>query len=268
MDDESKGGPLSSSPAEGSGRPGMGGWDGLASFLNRYQHILLAVALAAGLALFLAILPGYIRTALARSIRSQRVLAGMLLLFSLLALSLLWSAGQRLDAWAFLFFNLRGARPAWLDWLMLAFTQLGNGVTALFVAFFLFSTGLHRLAYELVLGTLTLWLVVELVKAIVRRSRPFVKLSQTRIVGYRERGRSFPSGHTSQAFFVATMLAQYFHLGLWAALTLYTLAALIAITRMYVGAHYPRDVLAGAILGSVWGLLGVLVDARFLVGRG
>ena len=268
MDDESKERSLSSSPANGPGRPGMGGGDSLGIFLNRYRHILLALALAAGLILFLAILPGYIRGALVRSLRSQRLLASMLLLFSLLALSLLWSAGQRLDAWAFLFFNLRGNRPAWLDELMLAFTQLGNGVAALVVAFFLFSTGLHRLAYELILGTLTLWLVVELVKAIIRRSRPFVILAETRIVGYRERGRSFPSGHTSQAFFIATMLAKYFHLNIWAVLLLYALAALVAVTRMYVGAHYPRDVLAGAILGSVWGLLGVIVDARFLVGRG
>jgi membrane-associated phospholipid phosphatase len=46
---------------------------------------------------------------------------------------------------------------------------------------------------------------------------------------------------------------------------LYTLAALVAVTRMYIGAHYPRDVLAGAILGSVWGLLGVMLDANFVM---
>ena len=40
-------------------------------------------------------------------------------------------------------------------------------------------------------------------------------------------------------------------------------AALVAVTRMYIGAHYPRDVLAGAILGSVWGLLGVMIDTNF-----
>jgi len=34
---------------------------------------------------------------------------------------------------------------------------------------------------------------------------------------------------------------------------------------MYIGAHYPRDVLAGAILGSVWGLLGVVMDANLVL---
>ncbi len=127
------------------------------------------------------------------------------------------------------------------------------------LALILFFAGDHLLAYELILGTLTLWLVVELVKALVHRGRPFIRLSQARIVGRRAGGRSFPSGHTSQAFFMATLLAGYFHAGVWAVCLLYAIALLVGITRMYVGAHYPRDVLAGAILGSAWGLLGGIV---------
>jgi len=101
---------------------------------------------------------------------------------------------------------------------------------------------------------------VELVKFVVHRSRPFIHLTQARIVGYRARGRSFPSGHTSQAFFMAMLVVQYFHLSVWAAILLFSLALLVGITRMYVGAHYPRDVIAGAILGSAWGLLGVFIN--------
>jgi membrane-associated phospholipid phosphatase len=47
---------------------------------------------------------------------------------------------------------------------------------------------------------------------------------------------------------------------------LYALALLVGITRMYVGAHYPRDVLAGAILGSAWGLLGALINGYVMNG--
>ena len=50
---------------------------------------------------------------------------------------------------------------------MLGFTQVGNGFTALAIALILFLTSERFLAYELILGTLTLWLVVELVKALV-----------------------------------------------------------------------------------------------------
>ncbi len=90
-------------------------------------------------------------------------------------------------------------------------------------------------------------------------SRSTNRLTQTRIVGRQQGGRSFPSGHTSQAFFVATLLVGYLRPGLWAVGLLYATALLVGTTRMYVGAHYLRDVLAGAILGSAWGLLGGIV---------
>ncbi|HBF37906.1 MAG TPA: phosphatase PAP2 family protein, partial [Firmicutes bacterium] len=153
----------------------------------------------------------------------------------------------------------------WLDRMMLGFTQLGNGIFALLVAVILFAANIHRLAYELILGTLTLWLLVELIKAIVRRSRPFSKVAGARIVGPFEHRCSFPSGHTSQVFFMATLLYQYFRPPFGIACLLFALAVLVAVTRMYVGAHYPRDVLAGFILGSVWSILGVIVDTHFLI---
>jgi membrane-associated phospholipid phosphatase len=207
----------------------------------------------------LAWLPAYVRLFFWRGLRDQPLLASMTLGFSLLALSLLWSTGQRIDAWAFLFVNGRGRHPPWLDGLMWGVTQLGNGMVSAALALALFRAGDHLLAYGLILGALTLWLVVELVKVLVRRRRPFIRLAQARIVGRRAGGRSFPSGHTGQAFFLATVLAGYFHAGVWTVCLLYALALLVGITRMYVGAHYPRDVLAGAILGSAWGLLGGIV---------
>ncbi len=58
---------------------------------------------------------------------------------------------------------------------------------------------------------------------------------------------------------MATLLVGYFSPGFWTVGLLYATALLVGVTRMYVGAHYPRDVLAGAILGSAWGLLGGIV---------
>jgi membrane-associated phospholipid phosphatase len=217
------------------------------------------VGLTAGLVLFLAWLPAYVRLFFWHGLKSQLILVSMTLGFSLLALSLLWSTGQRIDAWTFLLFNFRGGHPPWLDWLMRGLTQIGNGLVIVALALISFLAGDHLLAYGLALGALTLWLVVELVKALVHRRRPYIRLTQARIVGRPAGGRSFPSGHTSQAFFMATLMARYFHAGAWVVSLLYVLALLVGITRMYVGAHYPRDVLAGAILGSAWGLLGGIV---------
>jgi membrane-associated phospholipid phosphatase len=242
----------------------MSTWKQLQLIFNRYRHTFWLILIVIGLAGFLLMIPAGIRTALFNSLFTQRRLAAMLLTFSLLALSLLWSYGQRIDAWAFLYFNLHGRRPKWLDTAMLVITQGGNGLTAFGLALFFYLRYIRILAYTMVFGTLTLWLVVEFVKAIIQRARPFEGLSRFRVVGLRASGRSFPSGHTSQAFFLVTLLVQYYQVEPILAILLYTTAALVGITRMYVGAHYPRDVLAGAILGSLWGILGGIIDAQLL----
>ena len=241
-------------------------WKRLILATRIYRLVAWPIFLIASLVLFLVWMPSQMRMIIWHGLAARGILSSMLLVFSLLAVSLVWSAGQRVDVWAFLLFNLRGQRPVWLDWTMLGFTQIGSGIAALGIGLIFFSTGNRLAASELILGTLTLWLMVELVKALVRRSRPFIRVTQARIVGYRAAGRSFPSGHTSQAFFMATLMASHFHASVWVWLLLYAAALLVGITRMYVGAHYPRDVLAGAILGSAWGLLGVLVDGYVLNG--
>jgi membrane-associated phospholipid phosphatase len=234
-------------------------------FVSRIRWIAWVTSLIAGLAVLLAFLPGALRYAIWYGFLAQRFLAGMLIGFTLLAVSLVWTAGQRLDSWAFLYLNLRGRHSPWLDRMMLAFTQLGSAIAALATALILFLAGDLLFAYELLLGTLSLWLVVELVKALVRRTRPFIRLTQTRIVGHPVGGRSFPSGHTSQAFFIAMLFAQHLHAPVWLVALLFTIAMLVGITRMYVGAHYPRDVLAGMILGSAWGFLAGIAD-RYVQG--
>jgi membrane-associated phospholipid phosphatase len=241
-------------------------WDRITLWVSHHQSIDRLVILTTGLVVFLIILPVSMRIAFWDGLQSHKILAGLLLVFSLLALSLLWSTSQQLDVWAFLFFNVRGSRPSWLDRMMLGFTQIGSAIGVLGVALVLFLASERLLAYELILGTLTLWLVVETVKFLIHRSRPIFRLTQTRIVGNRAFGQSFPSGHTSQAFFMAMLMAQHSHSSIWIIFLLFAAALLVGLTRMYVGAHYPRDVLAGAILGIVWGLLGVIVDGYVLNG--
>jgi undecaprenyl-diphosphatase len=62
---------------------------------------------------------------------------------------------------------------------------------------------------------------------------------------------SFPSGHAATSFAGATLLAWY---APRLAVPLYALAALVAWSRVYVGVHYPLDILAGAALGVAVGL--------------
>ncbi len=232
-----------------------GVWDQLSLWVKNHQPIAKLISLTICLVLFILLLPAYMRSVFWNGLQSHKTLTGMLLVFNFLAISLVWSAGQQVDVWVFLMLNLRGKRPIWLDRVMICFTQIGSVFGALAIALILFLANFRMLTYELILGSVILWLVVELMKFLIHRSRPFIRLTQARIVGGRAIGQSFPSGHTSQAFFMATLIAQHFHSSLWIVVLLYMIAVLVGITRMYVGAHYPRDVLAGAILGSVGGLL-------------
>jgi undecaprenyl-diphosphatase len=63
---------------------------------------------------------------------------------------------------------------------------------------------------------------------------------------------SFPSGHTATSFAAATVLS---YCEPRAAPAFYVLAAAIAYSRLYVGAHFPLDVLGGIVIGLATGLL-------------
>ena len=227
---------------------------------RNYRRAIYLVALVAGLIQLFILIPGEAREALFNALHAQRALVFMMLLFAATALSLVWATGQRLDARLFLAFNLRGRRVEWLDRSMWLVTHLGSFVTASLLAILLFVVNYRRLATETVLGTLSLWLIVESIKSVTDRARPSHALEGARVIGGHEPGRSFPSGHTAQTFFLAVLMAHRFYVGLPMVIALYLVAALVGLTRVYVGAHYPRDVLGGAVLGSVWGGLAAVVD--------
>lgn len=89
-------------------------------------------------------------------------------------------------------------------------------------------------------------------KAIVNKPRPH-EADSTLISLKNATNGSFPSGHTSEAFATATSLALINHKW-YVVVPAYTWAGLVGYSRMYMGVHYPADVLAGAVLGtgSAW----------------
>jgi membrane-associated phospholipid phosphatase len=238
----------------------------IALLWRKHGRALVILGLAAGLALTLAVTPPDTLGRMAARLIARRSLVVMLALLGLLGLSLLWTSGQELDAWVFLRINLGGRHPPLLDRAMWLATQLGNLVTALTLAGIALLTRNWHLATEIVLGGITVWLIVESIKAVAARTRPYGVFAETRVIGPQPLGSSFPSGHTSQAFFLASLLAHHFQLSTGLAFLLYGLATLVGFTRMYVGAHYPRDVLGGLIVGWVWGVVGALVDQSWVRG--
>lgn len=144
------------------------------------------------------------------------------------------------------------------DFLMPIITTLGNGGMvwiALVVTLLLFK---RTRKFGLLIGVslLTSTLLGNFVlKPLVARPRPFLKMPEVPMVIPQPGGYSFPSGHTISSFAAAMVLWFYS----WKlALPATAMATVIGFSRMYLFCHYTTDVLGGAILGSAIALLTVL----------
>jgi undecaprenyl-diphosphatase len=87
-----------------------------------------------------------------------------------------------------------------------------------------------------------------IIKPVIGRVRPFVDHVEYREIGVRPDTASFPSGHAATSAAGALALAR-----IWpaAAIPAWTLAAIIAISRVALGVHFPSDVIAGFVLGAL-----------------
>lgn len=150
-------------------------------------------------------------------------------------------------------------RQDWLTPIVTLITSLGNaGAIWLVLALVLvIRPCTRRCGIAMLLALLFGLLIGNLaIKNIVARPRPF--RTYTDIIPLVSPGDlySFPSGHTLSSFCAATACFGFYKKP---GIACGVLAVLIGLSRLYVGVHYPTDVLCGALLGIVLGWISVWV---------
>jgi undecaprenyl-diphosphatase len=148
------------------------------------------------------------------------------------------SLDHRLERWVVLH------RVGWLDWLFVWLSWIGSyGLVWLVLALLAVWLWRRPVVFPLVLAADAIADgLASLGKIVFDRRRPHLDP----LVHVPHSG-SFPSGHAATSFACAATLAWFVPRRV--AVCLYVLAGLIAFSRVYVGVHYPLDVLAGALLG-------------------
>jgi len=108
-------------------------------------------------------------------------------------------------------------------------------------------------SYEIITGIVLSTVIMEGLKVSINRTRPGDRYPDLIFPAGPAHGQSFPSGHTSLAFATATELTIQYKKW-YVAVPAFIWASSVGYSRMYLGKHYPSDILGGAMVGVGGGL--------------
>ncbi|WP_096187095.1 phosphatase PAP2 family protein [Evansella halocellulosilytica] len=150
-----------------------------------------------------------------------------------------------------------------LDFVLPRITHVGGALftlSSLFILIVLFPNDVRYWALQGLASLTISHVIVHIIKKAYCRPRPYAKLSNVHLCSNPLKDYSFPSGHTTAITSIAIIFSYYLPL---LALFLLPIAALVGISRMYLGLHYPTDCIIGAMLGVVSSIFVVLATNAF-----
>jgi len=98
------------------------------------------------------------------------------------------------------------------------------------------------------------WTAGQMLKKIFNRPRPYDAVDGTRLVIGKPNGTSWPSSHPAVILTFVTVAARDLRLSRVARGLLFLVAGCVAVSRSYLGVHYPSDTLGGLLMGKAVGV--------------
>jgi len=136
-------------------------------------------------------------------------------------------------------------RTAELDFIMLFFSNLVSYTVIFMILFLIWFMGRNKLFRQLLIALVIDAFLMLGLKLAIGRPRPYEFLP---VFSQEEFLSSFPSSHASRAFVLAGFIGSHYK---QFRIVLYSMAVMVAFSRVYLGVHYLSDVVGGAVVGTI-----------------
>lgn len=153
----------------------------------------------------------------------------------------------------------------WLDFVGFFITEYSEYILAAVLVLFLainFKKYWRMISEAIVAAVFTRFVLTEIIRWLWFRPRPFVTNNVNLLVDYSAKESSFPSGHASFYFALSTIVYLY---NKKIGIIFYIASLSIVLARVFVGIHWPSDILVGVILGVLVGLILNKIFRKYLV---
>lgn len=111
-------------------------------------------------------------------------------------------------------------------------------------------------ALKIAIFALVPYIIVSIIRKIIKAPRPYELYEFYETPPKNKTGQSFPSRHVFSAFVIAILS---YAVSLWLSIALFVLGICLAVSRVLLGIHFIRDVAAGALIGIISGIVGIII---------
>lgn len=164
---------------------------------------------------------------------------------------------------------------SFFDFLMPLITNFGSYVVWGLIFILLFAFGGEKGKKVAIVGLLALLftnIIVLVLKYVIAEPRPFLTLHNVDLLVSENEIYSFPSGHTASSFAATVVMGLKYSLKInnkryKLIYPLIVFALIIAFSRIYIGVHYPIDVVGGAITGALCALIALKFEDKIIYNK-